>query len=88
MRCSFCGYEDSKVLDSRPVEDGRCIRRRRECLKCGKRFTTYERVEELSLIVVKKDGRREVFDRNKILNGLIKSCLLYTSEENEIEIKL
>lgn len=74
MRCSFCGYEDSKVLDSRPVEDGRCIRRRRECLKCGKRFTTYERVEELSLIVVKKDGRREVFDRNKILNGLIKSC--------------
>ncbi len=74
MRCSFCGFEDSKVLDSRPVDDGKCIRRRRECQKCGKRFTTYERMEEVSLIVVKKDSRREVFDANKILNGLIKSC--------------
>lgn len=74
MRCLFCGHEDSKVLDSRPVEEGRSIRRRRECLECGKRFTTYERVEELPLIVVKTDNRRELFDPNKILNGLIKAC--------------
>ena len=74
MRCIYCGHEDSKVLDSRPVEEGRSIRRRRECLQCGKRFTTYERVEELPLVVVKSDGRRELFDPNKILNGLIKAC--------------
>ena len=74
MRCIFCGHEDSKVLDSRPVEEGKSIRRRRECHGCGKRFTTYERVEELPLVVVKNDGRRELFDPNKILNGLIKAC--------------
>lgn len=74
MRCVFCGHDDSKVLDSRPVEEGKSIRRRRECLECGKRFTTYERVEELPLVVVKSDGRRELFDPNKILNGLIKAC--------------
>ncbi|MDD2568554.1 MAG: transcriptional regulator NrdR [Clostridia bacterium] len=74
MRCTFCGFEDSKVLDSRPVDDGHSIRRRRECLNCGKRFTTYERVEEVPLIVVKRDNRREVFDSNKILDGLIKAC--------------
>lgn len=74
MRCMFCGHDDSKVLDSRPVEEGRSIRRRRECLECGRRFTTYERVEELPLIVVKNDNRRELFDPNKILNGLIKAC--------------
>ncbi|MDO4582238.1 MAG: transcriptional regulator NrdR [Bacillota bacterium] len=74
MKCVFCGHEDSKVLDSRPVEDGRSIRRRRECLECGKRFTTYERVEEIPLIVVKADNRRELFDTSKILNGLIKAC--------------
>ena len=74
MRCVFCGHEDSKVLDSRPVEEGRSIRRRRECLNCNRRFTTYERVEELPLIVVKSDNRRELFDANKILNGLIKAC--------------
>ena len=74
MRCSFCGYEDSKVLDSRPVEDGRSIRRRRECQRCGKRFTTYERVEEMSLLVVKRDGSREIFDKNKILAGLVRAC--------------
>ena len=74
MRCVFCGHEDSKVLDSRPVEEGKAIRRRRECLACGKRFTTYERVEELPLVVVKTDNRRELFDPNKILNGLIKAC--------------
>ena len=74
MRCVFCGHEDSKVLDSRPVEEGRSIRRRRECLSCNKRFTTYERIEELPLIVVKSDNSRELFDANKILNGLIKAC--------------
>lgn len=74
MRCSFCGYEDSKVLDSRPVEDGRSIRRRRECQRCGKRFTTYERVEEMSLLVAKRDGSREIFDKNKILAGLVRAC--------------
>ena len=74
MRCTFCGFADSKVLDSRPVEDGRSIRRRRECLACGKRFTTYERVEDMTLVVVKRDKRREVFDGTKILNGLIKAC--------------
>lgn len=74
MKCVFCGHEDSKVLDSRPVEEGRSIRRRRECLSCGKRFTTYERIEESPLIVVKADNRRELFDANKILNGLIKAC--------------
>ena len=74
MKCLYCGYADSKVLDSRPVEDGRSIRRRRECLACGRRFTTYERVEELPLVVVKSDHRRELFDGNKILNGVIKAC--------------
>ena len=74
MHCAFCGYEDTKVLDSRPVEEGKSIRRRRECPKCGKRFTTYERVEELPLVVVKKDNRRELFDSSKLLNGLIKAC--------------
>ena len=74
MRCVFCGHEDSKVLDSRPVEEGRSIRRRRECLECGKRFTTYERVEELPLVVVKSDNRRELFDAGKILNGMVKAC--------------
>ena len=74
MKCVFCGHEDSKVLDSRPVEEGQSIRRRRECQVCARRFTTYERVEELPLIVVKNDNRRELFDANKILNGLIKAC--------------
>ena len=74
MRCVFCGHDDSKVLDSRPVEEGRSIRRRRECLECGKRFTTYERVEELPLVVVKSDNRRELFDASKILNGMVKAC--------------
>jgi len=74
MRCPFCNYEDSKVLDSRPAEEGRTIRRRRECQKCFRRFTTYEKVEEFPLIVVKKDGRREAFDSNKLLSGLVKAC--------------
>ncbi|MBX5468128.1 MAG: transcriptional regulator NrdR [Firmicutes bacterium] len=74
MRCPFCGFPDTKVLDSRPAHDGREIRRRRECLACHRRFTSYERVEEAPLWVVKKDGRRETFDRQKILKGLLTAC--------------
>lgn len=74
MKCPFCGYTDSKVLDSRPADDGNTIRRRRECMECVRRFTTYEKIDEIPLVVVKKDGRREVFDRNKILGGIIKAC--------------
>lgn len=74
MRCSFCGFADTRVLDSRPVEEGYSIRRRRECTACGKRFTTYEKMDELPLVVVKKDGRREPFERNKLLQGLLKAC--------------
>lgn len=74
MRCPFCNQEDSKVIDSRPADDGRAIRRRRECINCGKRFTTYEKIEETIIMVIKKDGSRQAFDRNKLMNGLIKSC--------------
>ena len=74
MRCPYCGYEDSKVVDSRPADEGSSIRRRRECLKCEKRFTTYETVESLPMIVIKKDGSRQSFDRNKILRGIQRSC--------------
>ncbi len=74
MRCPFCGNLESRVIDSRPVEDGAAIRRRRECLSCKKRFTTYERVESPVMLVIKKDGRREMFDREKIIKGLLKAC--------------
>lgn len=74
MRCPFCYNMESKVVDSRPTDEGLTIRRRRECIKCGKRFTTYEKIEQLPVFVVKKDGRRESFDRNKILRGLVKAC--------------
>ncbi|MGE5552426.1 MAG: transcriptional regulator NrdR [Betaproteobacteria bacterium] len=74
MKCPFCGEPDSKVLDSRTIDDETAIRRRRECPSCGRRFTTYERLDELPLMVVKKDGRREAFDRNKVLHGLIRAC--------------
>ncbi|UZD43896.1 transcriptional regulator NrdR [Selenomonas sputigena] len=74
MRCPFCKEEDSRVIDSRSADDGNTIRRRRECTSCGKRFTTYETVEKIPLMVIKNDGRRVVFDRNKLLNGLIRSC--------------
>ncbi|MEW6243321.1 MAG: transcriptional regulator NrdR [Bacillota bacterium] len=74
MRCPYCGRGDSKVLESRKTEEGAAIRRRRECEACGRRFTTYEKVEDTLLIVIKKDGRREAFDRHKILSGLIKAC--------------
>ncbi|HHU69904.1 MAG TPA: transcriptional regulator NrdR [Thermoanaerobacterales bacterium] len=74
MKCPYCGYTQSKVIDSRPTDEGAVIRRRRECLDCEQRFTTYEKIEELPLIVIKKDGRREIFKREKILKGLIKAC--------------
>lgn len=74
MRCPYCENQDTKVIDSRPTEEGYAIRRRRECDKCSKRFTTYEKVEEILLMVVKKDGSREAFDRNKLINGIVKAC--------------
>src|SRR5699024_3524393 len=74
MKCSNCYHKSTKVLDSRPIEEGRSIRRRRECERCGFRFTTFERMEEVPLIVVKKDGNRQEFDRDKLIRGLIKSC--------------
>ena len=74
MKCPYCDEPDTKVIDSRPTEEGKAIRRRRECPASGKRFTTYEKVEEMLFMVVKRDGRRESFDRNKILNGIIRAC--------------
>jgi transcriptional repressor NrdR len=74
MNCPFCAYEESKVIDSRPTDEGQRIRRRRECLQCGKRFTTYEIIESLPIIVIKKDKSRETFNRNKIMNGLLRAC--------------
>ena len=74
MKCPFCSHMESKVVDSRPAEEGSSIRRRRECLNCHRRFTTYEIMESLPLVVVKKDGSRQSFDRNKVLSGLIRAC--------------
>jgi len=74
MRCPFCDNQETKVIDSRPTEDGHAIRRRRECERCSRRFTTYEKVEEVILMVVKKDGSREAFDRTKLMNGILKAC--------------
>ena len=74
MKCPFCAYEESKVIDSRPTDEGERIRRRRECLKCGKRFTTYEIIESLPIIVIKKDKSREVFDRQKLMTGMLRAC--------------
>lgn len=74
MKCPFCGYTDSKVIDSRPAEDGTTIRRRRECLDCQKRFTTYEVIERMPLVVIKRDGSRQSFDKVKIINGLVRAC--------------
>jgi transcriptional repressor NrdR len=74
MKCLYCEANDTKVIDSRPTEEGHAIRRRRECDNCGKRFTTYEKVEAVFFMVIKKDGSREVFERNKVLNGILKAC--------------
>ena len=74
MKCPFCGYAESKVLDSRPTDEGSRIRRRRECLQCGMRFTTYEIIESLPIVIVKRDKSREVFDRQKLFNGMLRAC--------------
>ena len=74
MKCPFCGFEESKVIDSRPTDEGEKIRRRRECIKCAKRFTTYEIIETVPIVVVKKDKSREVFDREKLFNGMMRAC--------------
>ncbi len=74
MKCPYCGYQESKVVDSRHSEDSESIRRRRECLQCQKRFTTYETVESLPIVVIKRNGTRQAFDRNKILNGMLRAC--------------
>ncbi|HEX2938623.1 MAG TPA: transcriptional regulator NrdR [Ruminiclostridium sp.] len=74
MKCPFCGFEESKVIDSRPTDDGERIRRRRECIKCQKRFTTHEIIESLPLIIIKKDKSRQAFDRDKLLNGMLRAC--------------
>ena len=74
MKCPFCGYTESKVIDSRPTDQNERIRRRRECIQCSKRFTTYETIEDVPVIVIKKDRSREVFDRNKILKGMLRAC--------------
>jgi transcriptional repressor NrdR len=95
VKCPFCGYEESKVVDSRPTDEGERIRRRRECISCAKRFTTYEVIESIPLIVVKKDKSREQFDRNKLLGGMLRACekrpvSIATLEEaiSDIELKL
>ncbi len=95
MKCPFCSHEESKVIDSRPTDDGERIRRRRECLGCGKRFTTYEVIETVPLVVVKKDKSREVFDRDKLMSGMLRACQkrpvsLQTLSDavDEIEMKL
>ena len=74
MKCPYCGFKESKVVDSRPAEEGNSIRRRRECLSCSKRFTTYETVESLPMVVVKRDGSRQTFDRRKLVNGMLRAC--------------
>ena len=74
MKCPFCGFADSKVIDSRPADDGTTIRRRRECLDCQKRFTTYEVMERMPLVVIKRDGSRESFDKVKLINGMLRAC--------------
>lgn len=85
MKCPFCDFYETKVIDSRPTDEGQAIRRRRECMKCRKRFTTYEKIEEIPLIVVKKDGNRQPYNRNKLLNGIIKACEKRPVPMNTIE---
>ncbi len=85
MRCPFCGHDDSKVIDSRPTDEGVAIRRRRECIKCAQRFTTYEKVESLPIIVIKKDKNRELFSREKLLAGLTRACEKRPVETNTLD---
>jgi transcriptional repressor NrdR len=95
LKCPYCGFEESKVVDSRATEDNSSIRRRRECLQCAKRYTTYEKVEDIPILVVKKDSSREYFDKGKIINGLIKACqkrpvsrMQIEAISNEVEKKI
>ncbi len=85
MKCPFCGHLEDKVVDSREAKDGDSIRRRRECLECAKRFTSYERIDEIPYMVVKKDGKREAFDRNKIMAGLLRACEKRPISANQLE---
>ena len=85
MRCPFCGFEEDKVVDSRESKEGQAIRRRRECLSCERRYTTYERVDEIPYMIVKKDNRREKFDRQKILAGLLRACEKRPVSMNQLE---
>ncbi len=85
MKCPFCGYDDTRVIDSRPSEDGSIIRRRRNCEKCQKRFTTYEKVETMPLIVIKKDGSRQTFDREKLIERILRACHKRKVSITEIE---
>ena len=85
MKCPFCGHLEDKVIDSRPAEDGSAIRRRRECLSCSSRFTTYEKVELLPLLVVKKDGTREAYSQEKLLGGLMKACEKRPVSSDQVE---
>ena len=85
MKCPYCSFEESKVIDSRPTDEGERIRRRRECLNCQKRFTTYEIIESLPIVVIKKDKSREVFNRDKLINGLLKACEKRPVSINDIE---
>jgi len=85
MKCPFCGYGDSKVVDSRSTDDDVSIRRRRECLSCGKRYTTYEKVEDIPILVIKRNMNREYFDRNKIIGGLLKACQKRPVSRGQIE---
>lgn len=85
MKCPYCSFEESKVIDSRPTDEGERIRRRRECLNCQKRFTTYEIIESLPIIVIKKDKSREVFNRDKLVNGMLKACEKRPVSINDIE---
>lgn len=85
MKCPYCAFEESKVIDSRPTDEGERIRRRRECLKCQKRFTTYEIIESLPIVVIKKDKSREVFNRDKLINGMLKACEKRPVSINDIE---
>lgn len=86
MKCPYCSYEESKVVDSRSTEDNMSIRRRRECLNCNKRYTTYEKIEDIPILIIKKDSSREFFDKSKIINGLIKACQKRPVSRMQIEM--
>lgn len=85
MKCPYCEYTESKVIDSRPTDEGNSIRRRRECLKCEKRFTTYEQIESIPIIIIKKDGKRQTYDRQKLINGIVRACEKTTISFSQIE---